>query len=254
MTSFGGISSHIINGTQIDIKTFSFILLVDIMMTVYVTNIGNIHMKMTCGGNYIGNNLLVTAAHCVSTFTNYTADAWGLVRSFHPYNRYQQGIHFDVESIHVHPHWNHSTYSHDIAIIRVANNLSEFGIQPIGLTRSYNISEPLYVAGFGKTDAMDDLVNNTLLETMVKIYPKTFFEGLQIDDSMLIAGSPSLLDQTGNDGFSDACVGDSGGPLFTGSRLLIGIVSWGRGCGQAMLPGVYTNVSAHLDWIQSFFR
>ena len=51
------------------------------------------------------------------------------------------------------------------------------------------------------------------------------------------------------------CSGDSGGPLFaeTGKTLkLVGIVSWNKdGCTMttADRPGVYTRVSAYLDWI-----
>jgi len=35
-----------------------------------------------------------------------------------------------------------------------------------------------------------------------------------------------------------------------GSWYLAGIVSWGIGCGQYDVPGVYVKVSEYSDWIQ----
>ena len=52
---------------------------------------------------------------------------------------------------------------------------------------------------------------------------------------------------------SDACQGDSGGPLLMRvktSTTLIGITSFGHGCGGS-IPGVYTAVYPFLDWIES---
>lgn len=44
--------------------------------------------------------------------------------------------------------------------------------------------------------------------------------------------------------------GDSGGGLYCGNRVA-GIVSFGSDCGDAMYPGVYTNVAYYNDWINS---
>ena len=45
--------------------------------------------------------------------------------------------------------------------------------------------------------------------------------------------------------------GDSGGPLLYHSDRwqVVGIVSWGHGCGGPTTPGVYTKVTAYLNWI-----
>ena len=55
-----------------------------------------------------------------------------------------------------------------------------------------------------------------------------------------------------SDWVSDACYGDSGGPLFTdvnGELQLSGVVSWGIGCGRPGLPGVYTKLSVYMPWV-----
>jgi len=46
----------------------------------------------------------------------------------------------------------------------------------------------------------------------------------------------------------DACEGDSGGPLIHDDTL-IGVVSFGAGCGVPFYPGVYTDVWYYKDWI-----
>lgn len=55
-------------------------------------------------------------------------------------------------------------------------------------------------------------------------------------------------------GGTDSCQGDSGGPLIVrtaGKTVLVGIVSFGDGCGRKGSPGVYTRVSHYYNWLVS---
>ena len=72
-------------------------------------------------------------------------------------------------------------------------------------------------------------------------------DAVKFGDSHLCAFDPV--------GQRDTCQGDSGGPLLLevdGVLELAGITSFGLGCGSRnSVPGVYTRVSAHTEWIES---
>lgn len=44
--------------------------------------------------------------------------------------------------------------------------------------------------------------------------------------------------------------GDSGSALVNKNGVLIGITSWGGGCGEPDSPGVYTDTVILQDWIR----
>ncbi|KAG1662602.1 Proclotting enzyme [Nymphon striatum] len=61
-----------------------------------------------------------------------------------------------------------------------------------------------------------------------------------------------------NAGGVDACQYDSGGPFVMpsddGRMYCMGIVSYGIGCAEPGLPGVYTRVPKYLDWLRENMR
>lgn len=70
---------------------------------------------------------------------------------------------------------------------------------------------------------------------------------VQLNDSQLCAGGVSG---------KDSCRGDSGGPLMVVDTavthhnwFIVGIVSFGIGCGVDGFPSVYTRVASYSQWI-----
>lgn len=58
-----------------------------------------------------------------------------------------------------------------------------------------------------------------------------------------------------DEGGHDSCQGDSGGPIVAvdhnGCPVVVGLTSFGQGCGRPEKYGVYTRVSQYRDWIES---
>ncbi|XP_068229151.1 trypsin-1-like [Palaemon carinicauda] len=72
----------------------------------------------------------------------------------------------------------------------------------------------------------------------------------RITDRMICAGYP--------EGGKDRCAGDTGGPLVVrdddGRWVLLGLASWGDGCGQPNAPGVYFKFDVVAGSISAFLQ
>ncbi|NXA84067.1 ACRO protein, partial [Thryothorus ludovicianus] len=108
-----------------------------------------------------------------------------------------------------------------------------------------------WVAGWGATAAKDKNPSDRLQEAKVQLINvqlcnSTFWYGGKIHTHNLCAGYPQ--------GNIETCQGDSGGPLMcqgnnTDSWWVVGVTSWGKSCGRARRPGVYTSTQHFYDWI-----
>ncbi|GIL48873.1 hypothetical protein Vafri_5296, partial [Volvox africanus] len=234
----------------------------------FIVSLRDANGRHFCGGSLVGPSVVLTAAHCLQNIKD------GSVRypTVH-IGRYftddtdSQG--YDVRrcttSI-VHPGWSFSKGRDDLSICILDSPSSKPTIPVASGALRLSGQTPLVVVGFGaKQEGSGNY--NTLQEAVV--FPQNMascnntYNGL-IGTRQICAGRIQ--------GGVDACQGDSGGPLllpagtspsvFTDSAsaaaaapggsetdLLLGVVSWGRGCGQKDQPGVYTDLTKYRAWV-----
>lgn len=195
-----------------------------------------------CGGSIIGEDLIVTAAHCMQ---RYKANEFKVRLGSTEYD--QGGELVSVKAFKYHELYDPDTMVYDVAVIKLATPVRESSkIRYVKLAeRTPATGTPAVVTGWGvKCFLLCSTAPKTLQVVEVDIVDENqcasseYKYGDSVKETMVCAYSPK----------KDACQGDSGGPLVAENQL-VGIVSWGIGCAISGYPGVYCDVASVRTWI-----
>lgn len=227
----------------------------------------------TCGGVILSDNLILTAAHCVTDDTLAPRPAKGLGvgigNDLNLVNIYNKGR-IQVDKIFVHPDYNVSgkDTTHDIAIVRLAERIDfeSEGIRPACLLQETGNGIRDYgeitATGWGSVSKMNfNYITRTWSGYKASLQLKeATFKDISSESSTCKENNKLICIGPVKEGES-VCKGDSGGPLhyrLEGNTFVVGVTSFGstKKVGpfeiQACVKDAgYTRVSSSMNWIKS---
>ena len=223
-------------------------------MNLFQLRRNGFHFEHFCGGSIITPIWILTAAHCcqgsfIKRPMSIKIVAGGISLS---QNEGIEQTRFSRNIISHYAYGINSEEENDICLIQVGQPfLFNQHVSQINLPQPFEFyprGTKLTVSGWGKLTTEVDVLPDRLKKVDVNVISDMvckleYRQVASIKRTMLCAGY--------HQGGSDSCEGDSGGPLVDErSRTIVGIVSFGNGCGERLFPGVYTQVSFYVSWIK----
>ena len=206
---------------------------------IVAKRIRNNFQAQFCGGTLVAERYVVTAAHCIEDVT----DAYGQIQVLVGTQRLNRsGRRIGVAEVLMHPLYGSNQISpldYDVAVLRLTTPVTGIPFASLAASEPTVAGTILRSSGWGRL-VYRGPKPSSLMEVDLPFVPTVDGSCINEEDitpRMICAG------ETGK----DTCGGDSGGPLTinrgAGYTELVGIVSFGTGCGSEGYPGVYSNVA-----------